>query len=34
MSSAEAEYVTIVGCCAQVLWIKSQLADYDVLYDK
>ncbi|GJU40062.1 retrovirus-related pol polyprotein from transposon TNT 1-94 [Tanacetum coccineum] len=31
MSSAEAEYV---GCCAQVLWIKSQLADYDVLYDK
>ncbi|GKC47672.1 retrovirus-related pol polyprotein from transposon TNT 1-94 [Tanacetum coccineum] len=34
MSSAEAEYVTAVGCCAQVLWIKSQLADYDVLYDK
>ncbi|GJW77947.1 retrovirus-related pol polyprotein from transposon TNT 1-94 [Tanacetum coccineum] len=21
-------------CCAEVLWIKSQLADYDVLYDK
>ncbi|GKB88285.1 retrovirus-related pol polyprotein from transposon TNT 1-94 [Tanacetum coccineum] len=34
MSSAEAEYVAAVGCCAQVLWIKSQLADYDVLYDK
>ncbi|GJY08947.1 retrovirus-related pol polyprotein from transposon TNT 1-94 [Tanacetum coccineum] len=34
MSSAKAEYVTVVGCCAQVLWIKSQLADYDVLYDK
>ncbi|GKC79261.1 retrovirus-related pol polyprotein from transposon TNT 1-94 [Tanacetum coccineum] len=34
MSSAEAEYVATVGCCAQVLWIKSQLADYDVLYDK
>nr|GEU71814.1 retrovirus-related Pol polyprotein from transposon TNT 1-94 [Tanacetum cinerariifolium] len=34
MSSAEAEYVTAAGCCAQVLWIKSQLADYDVLYDK
>nr|GEY13594.1 retrovirus-related Pol polyprotein from transposon TNT 1-94 [Tanacetum cinerariifolium] len=34
MSSAEAEYVVVVGCCAQVLWIKSQLADYDVLYDK
>nr|GEU79076.1 retrovirus-related Pol polyprotein from transposon TNT 1-94 [Tanacetum cinerariifolium] len=34
MSSAEAEYVAAVGCCAQVRWIKSQLADYDVLYDK
>ncbi|GKD29833.1 hypothetical protein Tco_1240611 [Tanacetum coccineum] len=34
MSSAEAEYVVTAGCCAQVLWIKSQLADYDVLYDK
>nr|GEX24327.1 retrovirus-related Pol polyprotein from transposon TNT 1-94 [Tanacetum cinerariifolium] len=33
-SGAEAEYVAAVGCCAQVLWIKSQLADYDVLYDK
>ncbi|GJV85945.1 retrovirus-related pol polyprotein from transposon TNT 1-94 [Tanacetum coccineum] len=30
-SSAEAEYVDAAGCCAQVLWIKSQLADYDVL---
>ncbi|GJZ94479.1 retrovirus-related pol polyprotein from transposon TNT 1-94, partial [Tanacetum coccineum] len=34
MSSAEAEYVAVAGCYAQVLWIKSQLADYDVLYDK
>ncbi|GJS45128.1 retrovirus-related pol polyprotein from transposon TNT 1-94 [Tanacetum coccineum] len=34
MSSAEAEYVAAVGCYAQVLWIKSQLADYDILYDK
>nr|GEW39496.1 retrovirus-related Pol polyprotein from transposon TNT 1-94 [Tanacetum cinerariifolium] len=34
MSSAEAEYVIAAGCCAQVLWIKTQLADYDVLYDK
>ncbi|GJZ30922.1 retrovirus-related pol polyprotein from transposon TNT 1-94, partial [Tanacetum coccineum] len=34
MSSAKAEYVAATGCCAQVLWIKSQLADYDVLYDK
>nr|GEU29650.1 retrovirus-related Pol polyprotein from transposon TNT 1-94 [Tanacetum cinerariifolium] len=31
---AKTEYVAAAGCCAQVLWIKSQLADYDVLYDK
>nr|GEU59406.1 retrovirus-related Pol polyprotein from transposon TNT 1-94 [Tanacetum cinerariifolium] len=34
MSSTGAEYVVTTRCCAQVLWIKSQLADYDVLYDK
>ena len=34
MSSAEAEYVVAAGCCAQILWIKSHLADYDVHYDK
>ncbi|GJW14776.1 retrotransposon protein, putative, ty1-copia subclass [Tanacetum coccineum] len=34
MSSAESEYVVDAGCYAQVLWIKSQLADYDILYDK
>ncbi|GJY12458.1 retrovirus-related pol polyprotein from transposon TNT 1-94 [Tanacetum coccineum] len=34
MSSAEAGYIADVRCCAQLLWIKSQLADYDVLYDK
>ncbi|GJS54364.1 retrovirus-related pol polyprotein from transposon TNT 1-94 [Tanacetum coccineum] len=34
MSSAKVEYVAATGCYAQVLWIKSQLADYDVLYDK
>ncbi|GKC28057.1 retrovirus-related pol polyprotein from transposon TNT 1-94 [Tanacetum coccineum] len=33
MSLAEAEYVADAECCAQVLWIKSQLVDYDVLYD-
>ncbi|GJR34715.1 retrovirus-related pol polyprotein from transposon TNT 1-94 [Tanacetum coccineum] len=32
MSSDECEYVAAAGCCAQVLWIKSQLADYDILY--
>ncbi|GKD43025.1 retrovirus-related pol polyprotein from transposon TNT 1-94, partial [Tanacetum coccineum] len=34
MSSSKSEYVADAGCCAQVLWIKIQLADYDVLYDK
>ncbi|GJV03624.1 retrovirus-related pol polyprotein from transposon TNT 1-94 [Tanacetum coccineum] len=34
MSSSEVEYVAAVGCCAQVLWMKIQLADYDILYDK
>ncbi|GJV15599.1 hypothetical protein Tco_1360922 [Tanacetum coccineum] len=34
MSSAKTEYVVAARCCAQVLWIKSQLADYDILYDK
>ncbi|GJU18011.1 retrovirus-related pol polyprotein from transposon TNT 1-94 [Tanacetum coccineum] len=32
ISSAEAEYVTAVGCCANILWIKSQLSDYDIHY--
>ncbi|GJV18205.1 hypothetical protein Tco_1363528 [Tanacetum coccineum] len=27
-------HVAAAGCCAQVFWIKSQLADYDVLYHK
>ncbi|GKC17160.1 hypothetical protein Tco_1013942 [Tanacetum coccineum] len=34
MSSAKAKYVVAARCCAQVLWIKSQPADYDILYDK
>nr|GEY19894.1 retrovirus-related Pol polyprotein from transposon TNT 1-94 [Tanacetum cinerariifolium] len=34
VAMSSSEYVTAAGCCAQVLWIKSQLADYDVLCDK
>nr|GEX26464.1 hypothetical protein [Tanacetum cinerariifolium] len=34
MSSAEAEYVAIVGCYANILWMKSQLTDYDIIYEK
>ncbi|GJV99368.1 hypothetical protein Tco_1554620 [Tanacetum coccineum] len=32
MSSAEAEYVVAVGCCASILWMKSQLSNYDIHY--
>ncbi|GJS92658.1 retrovirus-related pol polyprotein from transposon TNT 1-94 [Tanacetum coccineum] len=32
MSSAEAEYVAAAGCCASILWMKSQLSDYDIHY--
>nr|GFA58404.1 retrovirus-related Pol polyprotein from transposon TNT 1-94 [Tanacetum cinerariifolium] len=28
ISSMEAEYIALSGCCAQVLWMRSQLLDY------
>ncbi|GJV76181.1 hypothetical protein Tco_1507765 [Tanacetum coccineum] len=28
ISSTEAEYIALSGCCAQILWIHSQLTDY------
>ncbi|GKD78150.1 hypothetical protein Tco_1340771 [Tanacetum coccineum] len=34
MSLAEAEYVAIARCCANILWMKSQLTDYDIIYEK
>ncbi|GJS36165.1 retrovirus-related pol polyprotein from transposon TNT 1-94 [Tanacetum coccineum] len=34
MSSAEAEYVPAARCCANILWMKSQLTDYDIIYEK
>ncbi|GJW90107.1 hypothetical protein Tco_0167660 [Tanacetum coccineum] len=34
MSLVEAEYVAAVGCCANILWMKSQLTDYDIIYEK
>nr|GEY64444.1 retrovirus-related Pol polyprotein from transposon TNT 1-94 [Tanacetum cinerariifolium] len=34
MSSAEAEHVAAADCCANVLWMKSQLTDYDIIYEK
>nr|GEU57630.1 hypothetical protein [Tanacetum cinerariifolium] len=34
MFSAEAEDVAVAGCCANILWIKSQLTNYDIIYEK
>ncbi|GKA88025.1 hypothetical protein Tco_0809789, partial [Tanacetum coccineum] len=29
---AEAEYLVAAGCCASILWMKSQLSDYEIYY--
>ncbi|GKA13696.1 retrovirus-related pol polyprotein from transposon TNT 1-94, partial [Tanacetum coccineum] len=34
MSTAEAEYVSLSACCAQVIWIRTQLLDYGFRYNK
>ncbi|GKA64847.1 retrovirus-related pol polyprotein from transposon TNT 1-94, partial [Tanacetum coccineum] len=34
MVSAKAEDVAAAGCCANILWITSQLTDYDIIYEK
>nr|GFB52902.1 retrotransposon protein, putative, unclassified [Tanacetum cinerariifolium] len=34
MSSAEAEYVSLSACCAQVLWKRTHLIDYGFHFDK
>nr|GEU57460.1 hypothetical protein [Tanacetum cinerariifolium] len=34
MSFAEAEYVSLSACCAQVLWMRTQLIDYSFHFDK
>nr|GEV97744.1 Gag-Pol polyprotein [Tanacetum cinerariifolium] len=34
ISTAEFEYVAVSGCCAQVLWMRTQLTDYGFFYDK
>ncbi|GJU84622.1 hypothetical protein Tco_1292168 [Tanacetum coccineum] len=33
MSSAQAEYVAAAGCCVSILWMKSQLSDYEIHYN-
>nr|GEX78682.1 hypothetical protein [Tanacetum cinerariifolium] len=30
----KSEYVAVLGCCAQVLWMRTQLTDYGFFYDK
>ncbi|GKB96514.1 retrovirus-related pol polyprotein from transposon TNT 1-94, partial [Tanacetum coccineum] len=34
ISSTEAEYIALSGCCAQVLWMRSQLSDYGFRFNK
>ncbi|GKD46834.1 hypothetical protein Tco_1271479 [Tanacetum coccineum] len=31
---AEAEYIAMSGCCALILWMRSQLLDYDFAFNK
>nr|GEW90313.1 retrovirus-related Pol polyprotein from transposon TNT 1-94 [Tanacetum cinerariifolium] len=33
-ATSESEYVAVFGCCAQVLWMRTQLTDYGFFYDK
>ncbi|GJU61995.1 retrovirus-related pol polyprotein from transposon TNT 1-94 [Tanacetum coccineum] len=33
ISSTEAEYIAMSGCCAQILWMRSQLSDYGFAYN-
>jgi len=30
LSTAEAEYISVAQCCSQLLWIRNQLADYEI----
>ncbi|GJU62888.1 retrovirus-related pol polyprotein from transposon TNT 1-94 [Tanacetum coccineum] len=34
ISSTEAEYIALSGCCAQILWMRSQLTDYGLAFNK
>ncbi|GKB10422.1 integrase, catalytic region, zinc finger, CCHC-type containing protein [Tanacetum coccineum] len=34
ISSTEAKYIALSGCCAQVLWMRSQLSDYGLGFNK
>nr|GEU48552.1 putative ribonuclease H-like domain-containing protein [Tanacetum cinerariifolium] len=34
ISSTEAEYITLSGCCAPILWMRSQLTDYGLGFNQ
>nr|GEX34527.1 integrase, catalytic region, zinc finger, CCHC-type, peptidase aspartic, catalytic [Tanacetum cinerariifolium] len=34
ISSTEAEYIALSGCCAQILWMRSQLTNYGFTFNK
>ncbi|GJS00185.1 retrovirus-related pol polyprotein from transposon TNT 1-94 [Tanacetum coccineum] len=34
ISSTKAEYIALSGCCAQILWMRSQLTDYGFKFNK
>ncbi|GJU32163.1 hypothetical protein Tco_1175752 [Tanacetum coccineum] len=34
ISSTEAEYIVLSGCCSQILWMRSQLTDYGFQFNK
>ncbi|GKA61072.1 retrovirus-related pol polyprotein from transposon TNT 1-94 [Tanacetum coccineum] len=34
ISSTEAEYIAMLGCCAQILWMRSQLTHYGLGFNK
>ncbi|GKE15604.1 hypothetical protein Tco_1423181 [Tanacetum coccineum] len=34
LSSTKTEYIALSGCCAQILWMRSQLTDYGLVFNK
>ncbi|GKE75786.1 hypothetical protein Tco_1537827 [Tanacetum coccineum] len=34
ISTTKAEYIAMPECCAQILWMRSQLTDYDFAFNK
>ncbi|GKD86004.1 hypothetical protein Tco_1357158 [Tanacetum coccineum] len=34
ISTIEAKYIVMAGCCAQILWMRSQLSDYGFAFSK